>query len=157
MFRFNLKNNTPLGQEAKKYIDKGQLVPDAVTINMLNAKVQENPDVKGYIFDGFPRTTPQAEALDELLCGMDLEVSKLVQLDVSEEEIVTRLLERGKTSGRSDDASEDTIRARYQEYLNKTAPVYDFYAQTAKSTKIDGIGSIDDIFGRLCAEVDAVA
>jgi len=157
LFRFNLKNNTPLGQEAKKYIDKGQLVPDAVTINMLNAKVQENPDVKGYIFDGFPRTTPQAEALDELLCGMDLEVSKLVQLDVSEEEIVTRLLERGKTSGRSDDASEDTIRARYQEYLNKTAPVYDFYAQTAKSTKIDGIGSIDDIFGRLCAEVDAVA
>jgi len=157
LFRFNLKNNTPLGQEAKKYIDKGQLVPDAVTINMLNAKVQENPDVKGYIFDGFPRTTPQAEALDELLCGMALEVSKLVQLDVSEEEIVTRLLERGKTSGRSDDASEDTIRARYQEYLNKTAPVYDFYAQTAKSTKIDGIGSIDDIFGRLCAEVDAVA
>lgn len=157
LFRFNLKNNTPLGQEAKKYIDKGQLVPDAVTINMLNAKVQENPDVKGYIFDGFPRTTPQAEALDELLCGMDLEVTKLIQLDVSEEEIVTRLLERGKTSGRSDDASEDTIRARYQEYLNKTAPVYDFYAQTAKSYKIDGIGSIDDIFGRLCAEIEAVA
>ena len=103
LFRYNLKNNTPLGQEAKKYMDKGALVPDSVTIKMLKAKVDENKEVGGYIFDGFPRTIPQAEALNVLLGEDNQSISALIALDVDDEEIVTRLLERGKTSGRADD------------------------------------------------------
>ena len=154
LFRYNLKNNTPLGQEAKKYIDKGDLVPDSVTISMLKDKVNENKEVNGYIFDGFPRTIPQAEALNVLLGEDNQTVSALIALDVDDEEIVKRLLERGKTSGRADDTDERIIRNRINVYKKETTPVYDYYDETGHSMKVKGVGSIEDIFGRLCAEID---
>ena len=153
LFRYHLKNDTELGREAKRFMDAGQLVPDAVTIKMLQDKVEENPDTEGIIFDGFPRTINQAVSLDEFLTARNSEIHALIQLDVSEEEIVARLLERGKTSGRADDRDETIIRRRYQEYLTKTAPVFDHYAAQDKATKVAGIGSVDKIFGRLAAEV----
>jgi len=156
LFRYEMGNDTPLGLEAKSYIEKGELVPDSVTVGMLRNKVEANPDVPGYIFDGFPRTIPQAEALDRLLEEKGTSVSKLVMLDVADNELVKRLLERGKTSGRKDDADEDIIRNRIEVYKNETSPVYDFYAAKDQSVKVDGIGSIDEIFDRLCAEIDSL-
>ena len=153
LFRFHLKNDTPLGREAKRYMDAGQLVPDGVTIKMLEDKVASDPNLEGIIFDGFPRTINQAVALDEFLRKRGTAVHSLVMLDVPETEIVRRLLERGKTSGRSDDRNEATIRRRYQEYVLKTSPVYDHYAQQGKATKVAGVGSVEEIFGRLAAEV----
>ena len=125
LFRYNLKNNTPLGQEAKKYIDKGDLVPDSVTVKMLKEKVEDNPNAKGFIFDGFPRTIPQSEALDNLLESKGANVSVLIALDVDEEELVRRLLERGKTSGRKDDSNESIIRNRLAVYNKETTPDFD--------------------------------
>ena len=156
LFRHNLKNNTPLGLEAKKYIDKGELVPDSVTINMLREKVQENRDVNGYIFDGFPRTIPQCSALDELLAEYNDEVSKLIMLDVPEEELVSRLLERGKSSGRADDANDDIIRNRIKVYENETSPVFDYYFIASKSVKVWGVGELAMIFERLSLEIDVI-
>ena len=137
-------------------IDKGELVPDSVTINMLRDKVEQNPDVKGYIFDGFPRTIPQCEALDDLLREMGQEVSKLIMLDVPEEELVTRLLERGKTSGRADDMNEDTIRNRFSVYQKETTPCFDYYYIPNKSVKVWGVGDLDMIFERLSLEIDVL-
>jgi len=154
LFRYNLKNNTPLGQEAKKYMDKGDLVPDSVTVSMLKDKVKANKEVNGYIFDGFPRTIPQAEALNILLGEDNQTVSALIALDVDDEEIVKRLLERGKTSGRADDTDENIIRNRINVYKSETTPVYDYYDETGHSMKVKGVGSIEDIFARLCAEID---
>lgn len=156
LFRYEMGNNTPLGLEAKSYINKGELVPDSVTIGMLRNKVEANPNVAGYIFDGFPRTIPQSEALDKLMAEMDQKISKLIMLDVEDVEIVTRLLERGKTSGRKDDADEGVIRNRIDVYKDNTFPVYDFYAQSGTSVKVDGMGSIEEIFDRLCAQIDAI-
>ncbi len=156
LFRYEMGNDTPLGLEAKGYMDKGQLVPDSVTIGMLKNKVDSCPDAKGFIFDGFPRTIPQAEALNELLESMGTSVSALIALDVHDDEIVARLLERGKTSGRKDDANEAVIRKRIEVYESETSPVYDYYAQSGKSMKINGIGSLDDIFGRLCDAIDSL-
>ena len=154
LFRYNLKNNTPLGQEAKKYMDKGDLVPDSVTVKMLKAKVDENKNVPGYIFDGFPRTIPQAEALNILLGDFNESISALIALEVADEEIVKRLLERGKTSGRADDTDENIIRNRIDVYKKETTPVYDYYGETGHSIKVQGMGSIDQIFDRLCAQID---
>jgi len=156
LFRYEMGNDTPLGQEAKSYIQKGELVPDSVTIGMLHNKVEANPDVEGYIFDGFPRTVAQAEALDALMQEMETSISKLILLSVDDNEIVTRLLERGKTSGRSDDQKEDTIRNRIKIFKNETSPVFDFYAEQEKAVQVEGLGSIDDIFARLCAEIDVL-
>ncbi|MGH1437876.1 MAG: adenylate kinase [Lewinella sp.] len=156
LFRYEMGNDTPLGQEAKSYIQKGELVPDSVTIGMLRNKVEANPDVEGYIFDGFPRTVAQAEALDALIEKMGTSISKLILLSVEDDEIVTRLLERGKTSGRSDDQKEDTIRNRINIFKNETSPVFDFYAEQEKAVQVEGLGSIDDIFARLCAEIDVL-
>lgn len=156
LFRYEMGNDTPLGQEAKSYIQKGELVPDSVTIGMLRNKVTSTPDVEGYIFDGFPRTVAQAEALDALMQEMETSVSKLILLSVDDNEIVTRLLERGKTSGRSDDQEEDTIRNRIKIFKNETSPVFDYYAEQEKAVQVKGIGSIDDIFSRLCAEIDVL-
>jgi len=111
-------------------------------------------DVEGYIFDGFPRTIPQAEALDRLLAEKNEQVSKLIMLDVSDNELVKRLLERGKTSGRKDDSDEDIIRNRIEVYKSETSPVFDYYAEKGKAVKVDGIGTIEEIFGRLCAEIE---
>lgn len=157
LFRYELGNNTPLGVLARSYMEKGHLVPDEVTVGMLRNKVDANPDVNGFIFDGFPRTIPQAEALDALLAERGESISKLIMLDVTEDEIVTRILERGKSSGRADDNDAAIIRNRFEVYLNETSPVYDFYAQSGKSVKVHGIGSIEEIFEMLCAEIDPLA
>lgn len=157
LFRYEMGNDTPLGKEAKSYIEKGELVPDSVTIGMLRNKVEANPNVPGYIFDGFPRTTAQAAALDELLQEKGQSVSKLLMLEVTDKEIIKRLLERGKTSGRADDQDESIISNRIAVYRSETSPVYDYYAEQDKAVKVNGIGGIEEIFGRLSAEIDALA
>lgn len=154
MFRYELKNHTELGQLAKSYSERGMLVPDSVTIAMLRKRVEENPDVEGFIFDGFPRTIPQAEALDRLLVENGHIVDSLIALDVDEDEIVKRLLNRGKTSERPDDTDEKIIRKRISVYLKETAVVFDHYAAHNKSVSIQGEGGIEDIFVKLCAAVD---
>ena len=137
-------------------MDKGELVPDEVTVKMLAAKVAENPDVKGFIFDGFPRTINQSEALNELLAGNGEEVSKLIMLDVPDEELKTRLLKRGETSGRSDDTDPEIIQNRLDVYKSTTFPVFDYYFKSGKSCKVWGVGSLEMIFERLCLEIDRV-
>lgn len=156
MFREEIENNSPLGLEAKSYMDKGQLVPDSVTIAMLRKRVQDNPEVKGFIFDGFPRTAPQAEALDQLMRSMNQSISGLIELRVSKEEVVARLKKRALSSGRTDDANEDTIRQRYQVYLDKTTPVADYYDNKGKAHKVEGVGTVSDIFEKLCQTIDAI-
>lgn len=156
LFRYEMSNNTPLGLEAKSYMEKGQLVPDSVTIGMLKNKVEAHPEVRGFIFDGFPRTIPQAEALDEFLEQKHSRISALLALTVDNDEIVKRILNRGKTSGRPDDNDEAIIRNRIAVYNKETAQVFDYYDAIDKSHSIDGIGSIEDIFGRLCSIVDVV-
>ena len=155
LFRYEMGNNTPLGIKAKQFMAKGELVPDEITIGMLKNKVDANPDVNGYIFDGFPRTIPQAEALDEFLAEKEQSISILLALDVDDEEIVQRILNRGKTSGRADDNDEEIIRNRIDVYTKETSPIFDHYAQSEKSTKIDGIGSIEEIFERICSILDS--
>ena len=156
LFRYEMSNNTPLGLQAKSYMQKGELVPDEVTIGMLGNKVEANPDANGFIFDGFPRTVAQAQALDRLLSDKGKEVAALIALEVDDDEIVARILNRGKTSGRNDDNDELIIRNRIDVYNRETAPVFDYYALTGKTKRIDGIGSVDEIFQRLCAEIDAL-
>jgi adenylate kinase len=154
MFRANIKAGTALGLEAQSYMDKGQLVPDAVTIGMFGEKLDAHPDAGGFIFDGFPRTIPQAEALDQLLAERDWSVSGLIALTVDDEELVARLLNRGKDSGRADDSNEVVIRQRIAVYKRDTTPVFDFYALQSKSHKVKGEGSIDDIGQRLYSLID---
>ena len=154
VFRYNIKNETALGMLAKSYMDKGQLVPDQVTIDMLNAEVEKNADAKGFIFDGFPRTNAQAKALDVLLNEKDSEINAMIALEVDDEVLVKRLLERGKTSGRPDDADESIIRNRIKEYYNKTAILKDYYSAQNKYYGVDGVGSIDQITERLSAVID---
>lgn len=138
MFRFELKNNTPLGQEAKTYMDRGDLVPDAVTIAMLRKRVEENPDVTGIIFDGFPRTDPQAEALNELMEELHTQIDALVLLDVDKEEVVQRIMARAISSGRADDLDEGTIRKRFENFINYTTPVYAYYEKLGLAHKVNG-------------------
>ncbi len=154
LFRYEMGNDTPLGKEAKSYIEKGELVPDEVTVGMLRNKVEANPDVQGYIFDGFPRTIAQSEALDKLMAEKDTAISALLMLDVPDEEIIKRILERGKTSGRADDLDETIIQNRIDVYKSETSPVFDYYGKQDKAEKVDGVGSIEEIFDRLCASVD---
>lgn len=156
LFRYEMSHDTPLGQEAKAYMAKGELVPDSVTIGMLRNKVEKHPNAKGFIFDGFPRTIPQAEALDALLISMDTEVSGLLSLEVGDAEIVQRILKRGETSGRADDNDEATVRKRIAVYKSETTPVFDYYAAQGKSHTINGLGSIEEIAGRLSAAVDSL-
>ncbi len=156
LFRYEIGNNTPLGLLAKSYMDKGQLVPDEVTIGMLRNKVDANPDVQGYIFDGFPRTIAQSEALDKMLAEKDEEISKLIMLEVPDDEIVARLLNRGKTSGRADDLEEGVIRNRIEVYKNDTSPVFDYYNAAGKAIKINGVGEIEEIFECLSEEIEAI-
>lgn len=151
LFRYELKNDTPLGIEARSYMDKGELVPDSVTVGMLRNKVLANPEVPGYIFDGFPRTVPQSEALDAFLNESGQCVSLLILLDVPDDEIVSRLLERGKDSGRADDQDEEVIRNRITVFREQTSPVFDYYAAQELSTTVSGLGTIDEIAARLAA------
>ena len=154
IFRFNMKNDTELGKLAKSYIDNGDLVPDEVTINMLQDEVEKNPQAKGFLFDGFPRTIAQAEALDKFLEGKNQEITATVALEANDEILVQRLLERGKTSGRPDDQDEEKIRNRYQEYNEKTAPLMDYYKAQNKFYAVDGIGSIEEVTERLSLVLD---
>ncbi len=154
VFRFNIKNGTELGTLAKSYIDKGELVPDEVTINMLQAEVEKNPEVAGFIFDGFPRTTAQAEALDAFLESKDMAINATVALEANDEVLIQRLLERGKVSGRSDDQDESKIRNRFDEYNLKTAPLKEFYEEQNKFFSVNGIGSIAEITERLANVID---
>ncbi len=154
VFRYNIKNETELGTLAKSYMDQGNLVPDEVTIKMLKAEVEKHPEAAGFIFDGFPRTDAQAKALDELLESKDTQVSGMVALEVDDEVLVNRLLDRGKTSGRPDDSNENVIRDRIQVYYNETAPLKNYYARQQKYVGVNGEGSIDEITGRLSTEFD---
>jgi adenylate kinase len=156
IFRANIKGETGLGVLAKSYMDDGNLVPDEVTIKMLEAEVDKNPNADGFIFDGFPRTTPQAVALEEFLTSKETTISIMLALDVAEEELIKRLLLRGKDSGRADDANEEVIANRIAVYNEQTAVVADFYSQQNKFQKIVGLGSIDEIFDRLCIAIDSI-
>ena len=154
VFRYNIKNKTELGLLAKTYIDAGDLVPDEVTINMLKAEVEKNIDANGIIFDGFPRTQSQAEALDIFLTEKGEQINGMVALEVPEDLLVGRLLERGKTSGRSDDTDESKIRNRFNEYNTKTAVLKDYYQAQNNYFGINGVGSIEDITTRLADVFD---
>ena len=154
LFRANIKGETSLGLQAKSFMDKGELVPDSVTIDMLRDKVEENPKAQGFIFDGFPRTDPQADASDTLLKSLNTSISACLSLQVPEEELIARLLNRGKTSGRSDDADETVIKNRLAVYMRETSPLKEFYRSQNKLEEIHGVGTIDEIFGRLSDAVE---
>ncbi|AUD02381.1 adenylate kinase [Spirosoma pollinicola] len=164
LLRSQIAAGTELGLRAKQLMDQGLLVPDEVVIGMIEAKLRENQSINatsvgatsvgGFIFDGFPRTVPQAVALDELLSQHNTKITSMIALAVDSEELTRRLLQRGQTSGRPDDQNEDLIRRRVQEYNDKTAPVADYYSQQGKFAAIDGIGEIDSIFKEICQHID---
>ena len=154
LLRSEIAAQTPLGLEAKSFMDKGQLVPDEVVIGMISSALDQNPQAKGFLFDGFPRTEAQSIALDKLLKLKQTEIGVVLALDVSEEELVKRLLNRGKTSGRSDDTNETVIRARITEYQQKTTVVANYYAGFNKVVHIKGEGTVDEIFASLRSEID---
>ncbi|MBO9571363.1 MAG: adenylate kinase [Chitinophagaceae bacterium] len=155
LLREEIASKTKLGLEARQYMDNGQLVPDSVVIGMIRSAIAQNPQARGFLFDGFPRTVAQAQALDELLAENKAEINIVLALEVGEEELIGRLLNRGKTSGRSDDVNEEVIRARIMEYENKTSPVAGYYSQFDKVSRIEGVGDIDTIFEALCDEIEA--
>jgi len=154
LLRQEISEKTPLGLEAKNFMDKGQLVPDEVVIGMIDTCLVKHPDAKGFLFDGFPRTIAQAEALDKLLALKKTAISQVLALEVSEDELVRRLLERGKTSGRSDDTDESIIRKRFSVYKNETEPVAQHYAAQNKFESIPGEGSIDEIFQSISNSIE---
>ncbi|HRH66511.1 MAG TPA: adenylate kinase [Bacteroidia bacterium] len=154
ILRSEVANQTTLGIEAKKLMDQGLLVPDNVVIGMIERKVDTNRSAGGFIFDGFPRTAAQAEALDNMLALKGTSIMKMLSLEVDDEELIRRLLNRGKDSGRPDDQNEEVIRKRIIEYNNKTAPLKAYYTRQNKYQGIPGVGSIDEIFSKLCAEID---
>jgi len=154
IFRANIKGGTELGKLAKNYMNAGNLVPDEVTIGMLESEVNKQTNSKGFIFDGFPRTTAQAQALDKFLSGKTLSISLTLALEVDEEELTKRIILRGKESGRADDQNESIVRNRVKEYSNKTSPLKEFYKKQNKLRTVNGIGSIDEIFEKLCKEID---
>ncbi len=156
VFRYNIKNATDLGTLAKSYMDKGHLVPDEVTIKMLNAEVDKNPEANGFIFDGFPRTEAQAASLDALMQEKGSQVNAMIALEVDDEILVGRLMERGKTSGRPDDANEEVIRGRISVYYEQTAILKNYYQKQDKFIGVDGVGSIEEITTRLSKAIDSL-
>lgn len=156
ILRGEMKAGTELGMKAKSLIEAGNLVPDEVVIGMIGNKISENLDGNGFIFDGFPRTQAQAEALDKLLADKGTGVSVMLSLEVAEEELVKRLLERGKSSGRADDANEETIKNRIAVYNKETSVLVDYYSAQGKQVGIPGVGQIDEIFSKLCTAIDAI-
>ena len=156
LLRSEIAQQTELGMQAKLLMDKGELVPDAVVIGMIRSKLEQNQEANGFIFDGFPRTAAQAEALDNLLSEKNTSINCMLALEVDNEELTKRLLLRGKDSGRADDQNEEIIRNRIKEYNNKTAPLKDFYSAQNKFYAVNGIGSIDEIFNALCTQISAV-
>ncbi len=157
LFRYNIKNETELGQLAKSYMDKGQLVPDQVTIDMLIDEVKKPTDASGFIFDGFPRTAAQTQALETIVKDvLDTKINLCLALIVDDEILVQRLLKRGETSGRTDDANEEIIRARITEYYTKTAEVAELYKQQGKYVEVNGVGEISEIANKLYAEIEKI-
>ncbi len=154
LFRKHLTEGTELGKKAQKYMDDGFLVPDEVVIGMVDDKIKSSGDAKGFIFDGFPRTVKQAEALDQLLIAQNTPISGMIALEVPFEELKKRLLGRGKISGRVDDQSEDKINNRIQVYLDETLPVSEYYKKQNKFNGINGVGTIDSIFENISNVID---
>lgn len=158
LFRYNMKNNTELGKLAKSYIDKGELVPDQVTTDMLIDEVKKTTETSGFIFDGYPRTVFQTEALENIVKEiLDDEISVCLSLVVEDEILVERLLKRGETSGRTDDSNEEIIRNRIKEYYTKTAEVAELYKKQGKYVEVNGVGEINEIAEKLFAEVQKFA
>ncbi len=155
LLRAEIADKTPLGTEAKNFIDKGQLVPDEVVIGMIDTMLDKHSGAKGFLFDGFPRTVAQAEALDKLLSLRKTSITKVIALEVSEEELVDRLLKRGATSGRTDDTDEAVIRKRFSVYRNETEPVAEHYKALNRFEAIKGEGSVDDIFAAISSAIEA--
>ncbi|MFT5714618.1 MAG: adenylate kinase [Flavobacterium sp.] len=156
VFRFNLKNDTELGKQARVYMDAGDLVPDELTTKMLIDEVNKHTDTNGILFDGYPRTISQAEALDAFLESTGSKVAATIALEADDEVLIERLLERGKTSGRIDDQDEEKIRNRYQEYNEKTAPLMGYYNKQGKFYAVNGIGTIEEITERLSTVIDSL-
>jgi len=156
ILRGELAAKSPLGMEAKKFMDKGELVPDEVVIGMIEVKLDQNAGANGFIFDGFPRTKAQAGALDSLLAKKDTAISVMVALEVEKQELINRLMGRGKVSGRADDQDMTIIENRITVYNRETAPVIDYYNARGKFKSVDGMGTIEDIFERLCRAIDQV-
>ena len=155
LLRQEIADKTPLGVEARSFMDKGQLVPDEVVIGMIDSSLEKHPRARGFLFDGFPRTVAQAQALDNLLAVKKNAISKVLALDVDENELVTRLLKRGETSSRPDDRDEGVIRKRFQVYKTETQPVAEHYKSQNKFSSISGIGDIDEIFDSVSAAIEA--
>jgi adenylate kinase len=153
MFRAHITNNTPLGTKVKQILADGLLVPDSITIEMLEEEVSNNPDVKGFIFDGFPRTVAQAQALDDFLASKNQQIDIVLQLDTPEEELKNRIEERRKTSGRADDDA-DKLLKRMDEYFTKTIHVLPHYENQKKVAKVNGLGKIENIFNELCSQIE---
>ncbi|WP_031528919.1 adenylate kinase [Dyadobacter crusticola] len=156
LLRSEIQAGSELGLRAKTLMDQGILVPDEVVIGMIDNKLKEHKDAAGFIFDGFPRTVKQAEALDQLLATYNESISVMVALSVSDDELLARLLNRGKTSGRPDDQNVELISKRIQEYNNKTRPVADYYEEQGKFVAIDGIGEIEHIFSEITASISSL-
>lgn len=154
LFRYEMSNDTELGQLAKSYMSAGELVPDEVTISMLLAKMSRHPEAHGFIFDGFPRTIPQADALIRLLGQKDQSINALIALNVNDEEIVNRIKLRGMDSGRTDDMDESIIRNRIKVYKDETQPVYEYFGNLQKAHEVDGQGTVDEIFQLLVNEIE---
>lgn len=154
IFRYNIKGETDLGKLAKSFMDKGELVPDSLTISMLESEVNKHADAKGFIFDGFPRTGAQAEALDNFLTSKSTSITCMLALEVNEDELKARLLNRAKSSGRPDDADPEVIQNRINVYNRETAPVAEYYKAQGKYRGIDGIGTVEDISERLCQAIE---
>lgn len=153
LFRAHIKNQSALGQRVSALIAEGQLVPDEITIAMLEEEVDKNPQAKGFIFDGFPRTVPQAQALDEFLESKGTSIAGVIALDVDQEELTKRIAQRQLETGRVDDQA-DKLQKRIEEYFSKTIHVLPYYEAQNKLSKVNGIGKIDDIFANLCAVID---
>tara|TARA_B100000780_G_scaffold171749_1_gene120220 strand:+ start:1372 stop:1947 length:576 start_codon:yes stop_codon:yes gene_type:complete len=155
VFRYNISKQTELGVLAKSYMDKGDLVPDDVTIQMLEAEVNKTPNASGFIFDGFPRTTLQAEMLDEFLINKNLNISMTIALDVDDEILIDRLIIRGKDSGRADDQDKSKIKNRFEEYNKKTSTLINYYRSQNKFFEIDGTGEVSEISQRIFNVIDS--
>jgi len=155
ILRAEVKAQTQLGIEAKKLMDQGLLVPDEVVVGMIESKIDSNPNAKGFIFDGFPRTTAQADSLDKMLARKVTAITMMLALEVEDAELIKRLLNRGLESGRADDQNETVIAKRINEYNTKTAPLKDYYSRQGKFHSIHGIGTIDDIFNNLAKVITA--
>jgi adenylate kinase len=156
ILRGELAAKSPLGLEARKFMDKGELVPDEVVIGMIEFKLDQNANAKGFIFDGFPRTNAQANALDKLLDKKKTSITTMVALEVEKQELINRLMGRGKVSGRADDQDIDVIGNRINVYNRETAPVIDYYNKQGKFKSVNGMGTVEEIFGRLCSAIDKV-